>query len=346
MKMKSTLKKYQGLSLVELMVALAVGLFLVAGVLQIYLGSRQSFLVQESLSRLQENGRFALMFMEEDIRMADYRGCGTRSARVPLNNVLVSNTNYLWNFAVGIEGYEAISASSWNSTPDSSINSPMGGRDILTVRRASPETYKVVTHAIGTDSVELNSGAAIETGDVVMTASCESAAVFVVTNESSGSLEHDASDDGDTKTPDNSTNDLGTGYANADIFRLDTVTYYIRNSGFTGRPSLYRKVGNSDAQELIQDVEDMQITYGEDTNTDALVDRYVSASAVSDWNNVISVNINLLLVTPEDNLTPTLNPQPYVFNGVNYDGVSGPLPGDNRLRQAFTSTTTLRNRTL
>jgi len=330
--------------MVELMVALAVGMFLMAGVLQIYLGSRQSFRTQESLSRLQENGRFALMFMEQDIRIADYRGCGTRSARVPLNNVLVSSTNYLWNFLQGIGGYEAISASSWNSTPDSKIPSPLGGRDILTVRRAAGESYKVITHSIGTDNVEINNSTALDACDVVMIASCSSAAVFVVTGESAGTLTHAVSDDCDD-TPNNSTDDLGTGYAGGDVFRVDTVTYYIR-TGTAGRPSLYRKVGSSDAQELIQDVEDMQITYGEDTNMDALVDRYVAAGGVSNWDNVISVNINLLLVTPEDNLSPTGDPQPYVFNGVNHDGVSAPLPTDRRLRRAFSSTVTLRNRTL
>ena len=347
MNMNNSLHKDRGLSLVELMVALAVGLFLMAGVLQIYLGSRQSFRVQESLSRLQENGTFALMFLEQDLRMADYRGCGTRSARVPLNNILIPSGDYLWDFVTGIEGFEAVSTSDWDRSPDNNaIPTPLGGSDIVTVRRATGETFKVVSHASGTDDVEINSGSTIEAGDVVMVATCKSAAVFQVTNSSaSGILEHDSGSDGDADTPDNSTSDLGTGYANGDLFLIDTVTYYIRN-GNNNRPALFRKVGNDNAQELIQDVEDMQITYGEDTNMDALVDRYVSADGVANWSNVISVNVNLLLTTPEDNLTPDGEPQPYVFNGVNYDGVSGPLPEDNRLRHSFSSTITLRNRTL
>ena len=345
MKLNCSLNKQEGLSLVELMVALAVGLFLMAGVIQIYLGSRQSFRVQESLSRLQENGRFALMFMERDIRMAGYRGCGTRSYRVSMNNVLVSNTSYLWNFASGIEGYEATSESSWNITPDASVTDALGGRDILTVRQASPETFRVTSHSTGTDNIVLNSDASIEAGDVVMVASCKNAAIFVVTSASAGTLGHDASDDGDDNTPDNSTNDLGAVYVNADLYKVDTVSYFI-GIGDSGRPSLFRVVGANVAQELIQDVEDMQITYGEDTNLDALVDRYTSADAVTDWNNVISVNVNLLLVTHEDNLSPNGTPQSYVFNDINFDGVTGPLPGDNRLRKSFSSTITLRNRTL
>ncbi len=348
MKLHYTERNHQGLSLVELMVALAVGMLLLAGVLQIYLGSRQSYRVQESLSRLQENGRFALMFMEKDIRMAGYRGCATRSADDDsFINILNSKTDYMWDFGTGIQGYEATSSSSWNDTPDSSIVTPLGGRDILTVRRATGESHTVITHADSTDDVILNAGVHFNEDDIVMLADCRSAVVFQVTSTdsaaASGTLKHETGG----SDPGNASNDLVRTFQGSDAFLIDTVTYYIRN-GTTGRPSLYRKVGDDDAQELIQDVEDMQITYGEDTNVDALVDRYVAASGVANWNDVISVNINLLLTTPQDFLTPSGEPQPYVFNSVTYDGESGngDLPADNRLRRAFSSTITLRNRTL
>lgn len=348
MKLHCSERNQKGLSLVELMVALAIGLLLMAGVLQIYLGSRQSYRVQESLSRLQENGRFALMFMEKDIRMAGYRGCATRSADDDsFINVLNSKTDYTWDFGTSIQGYEATSSSSWNATPDSSIVTPLGGRDILTVRRATGEIYSVVTHASSTDDVTLNGGVHFKEDDIVMLADCRSAVVFQVTSTDSaaaaGTLKHETGG----SDPGNASNDLVRPFQGSDAFLLDTVSYFIRTNNDTGRPSLYRKVGSGNAQELIQDVEDMQITYGEDTNGDALVDSYVTAVSVANWNNVISVNINLLLTTPEDFLTPS-GPQAYVFNGVTYDGEAGngALPADNRLRRAFSSTITLRNRTL
>jgi len=72
-------KPYQtGLSLIEIMIALLIGAFLLGGVLQIFIGSKQTYRMQENLSRLQENGRLALDFIGRDIRMTSYWGCLAR----------------------------------------------------------------------------------------------------------------------------------------------------------------------------------------------------------------------------------------------------------------------------
>ena len=72
----------RGVSLVELMVALVLSLILVAGVGQIYMGSKQTYRTQDGQSRLQENARYALEVLTRDIRSAGYLGCGT-SCLVP-----------------------------------------------------------------------------------------------------------------------------------------------------------------------------------------------------------------------------------------------------------------------
>ena len=64
-----------GMTLIEIMIALLIGAFLLGGVLQIFSGSQQTYRMQENLSRLQENGRFAMDFLAHDIRMAGYWGC-------------------------------------------------------------------------------------------------------------------------------------------------------------------------------------------------------------------------------------------------------------------------------
>ena len=69
-------KRYQtGMTLIEIMIALLIGAFLLGGVLQIFINSKQTYRMQENLSRLQENGRFAMEFLARDIRMAGYWGC-------------------------------------------------------------------------------------------------------------------------------------------------------------------------------------------------------------------------------------------------------------------------------
>lgn len=65
-------KRQHGLSIVELMVALAVGMVLIAGILQVFLSSKNTYAVNEAMSRVQENGRFALEFIARSARQAGY----------------------------------------------------------------------------------------------------------------------------------------------------------------------------------------------------------------------------------------------------------------------------------
>lgn len=69
-------KTYQaGMTLVEIMIALLIGAFLLGGVLQIFANSKKTYRMLEELSRLQENGRFGMDFLSRDIRMAGFWGC-------------------------------------------------------------------------------------------------------------------------------------------------------------------------------------------------------------------------------------------------------------------------------
>ncbi|MEE9354251.1 MAG: PilW family protein [Methylococcaceae bacterium] len=71
---KFTMKKNQtGISLVELMVSLTIGLFLLAGLIQMFVTTKKSYNVQDSLSRIEENSRFALDTLSRTIRLAGYK---------------------------------------------------------------------------------------------------------------------------------------------------------------------------------------------------------------------------------------------------------------------------------
>jgi type IV pilus assembly protein PilW len=64
-------------------------------------------------------------------------------------------------------------------------------------------------------------------------------------------------------------------------------------------------------QEMVEGVEDMQIYYGEDTTADGIADVYRDATSVTNWANVITVRINLLLASLQTNLAS--QPQTYMF---------------------------------
>lgn len=70
------MRKYEsGIGLVEIMVALVLGLVVVLGITQIFVSSKQSFVMQDMSSRLQEDARYALTRITQDLRMAGTFGC-------------------------------------------------------------------------------------------------------------------------------------------------------------------------------------------------------------------------------------------------------------------------------
>lgn len=65
----------RGFGLVELMIAMTLGLILILGVSQIFIASKQSFVVQQHTAALQENARFVLSRISRDLRQAGMFGC-------------------------------------------------------------------------------------------------------------------------------------------------------------------------------------------------------------------------------------------------------------------------------
>ena len=80
MHIKKTAKQ-SGVTLVELLIAMLIGAFLVGGILQVFAGARQTYRVHDATSRMQEGGRMALEVLARDIRMADFWGCASNSIR-------------------------------------------------------------------------------------------------------------------------------------------------------------------------------------------------------------------------------------------------------------------------
>ena len=82
-------KRIAGFSIVEMMVAIALGLLLIGITASIWVTNKKSYTLQEDLGRIQENARFALHFLEYDIRMAGYLGCDSKpdySTIVPIES--------------------------------------------------------------------------------------------------------------------------------------------------------------------------------------------------------------------------------------------------------------------
>ncbi len=119
--------RVRGVSLIELMIALAIGSLLVLGLVEVFSASRTAYQLSEGLARVQENGRFAMDYIQRDFRMAGHMGCvndqsrflpenaaGTRSALastflLPADQAAenyAAASSYALRFDVPMEGYE------------------------------------------------------------------------------------------------------------------------------------------------------------------------------------------------------------------------------------------------
>lgn len=326
----------QGVSLVEIMVALVAGLILIGGVGQVYLSNKQTYRVQEAQSRLQENGRYALELLERDVRRAGYQGCRSRGSVTP--NIIANPPVVAFNTATAVTGSEATDAA-WSPAVSASLGAVVAGTDTITIQFAAGCGGHLMGN-MGVDNANIQISAAntcdLEADDVFMISDCVNADIARATSVSKGmTIETIAHAEGNT------TNRLSKAYqSDAEILRVYSYTYYIRN-GQSGQPALWRldntqAVGGDNPAELVEGVEDMQITYGEDTDSDGTPNQYLAANAVGNWANIRSVRINLLFRTLDNNLTTAA--QTYSFNGTTA------AAGDRRLRRTFTATISVRNR--
>ncbi len=142
---KSTYRNQLGLTLVELMVALAIGSFLVIGSVQIYTQSREAFVINESIARVQETAQFAMDTIEADLRMASNWGRTSRGLAIenrsiggnanpkPLVNVPgACGADWVLDLALPVDG-----ANNAFNLPCAALGGVQASSDLITVRRAT-----------------------------------------------------------------------------------------------------------------------------------------------------------------------------------------------------------------
>lgn len=332
----------RGFSVVELMVAMAISLLLLTGVVAIFGNSKSSYETTDRLSRVQENGRFALDRMVYDIRRSGFVGC----ARVPsyAGSSLNQQTNVRWNFLESpIRGFQAIGAAWTPALPAIPALNVLEANDAILVRVPARDTQPArVTVDMGLPANPLNVDrpADFQTDDLVLAYSCEGQAVFHVSGVAGNSLNHDASG----SLPGNASDRLSFPFrTNSEAVPVEAILYYIRPSGADATiNSLWRAVisrADDDLvpEELVEGVEQMQIQYGLDTNGDRIADNYVTADLVPDWSDVYSVSISLLV------RSLTAYGQDQDRRTYQLLDVAVPAQNDRFIRQQFTGTATIRN---
>ena len=344
----------RGFSLIELMVAMTLSLILLGGVIAIFSSSRATYETTDRLSRIQESGRFALDSMVRDLRATGFIGC---SQLANFTNTLKTPSNVFWDFGTSVQGFDG-QGSAWVPGIDTTVitaPAPTTNTDILVARIPLPgaRQVRVMSNlAATTDPVVVDPGlqANFKAQDILMISDCNARAVFEVTAVNANQLSH-ATSNATASTPGNATGNLGYAYfgdndqGGAEVVPMQTVIYYIgtRTGAPAGTPpSLFRRVAGINAEELVEGVENMQLAFGQATGAGTVT--YRKAANVTNWNNVVSVNIALLVRSQSQYGTDR--------DQATYDlidstlGTRVPAANDRHMRQVFATTVSLRNTTL
>ena len=247
---KTTMTRQHGMTLVELLVALAIGSFLMVGAVQVYNQSRQAFVINESIARVQETAQFAMDTIEADLRMASNWGMHSRGQAIE-GRSLIGDPNPLGLAAPGGCG----------ATWALDLGRPVQGNNNL---------YNLPCGPVGAGGAQANS-------DIVTTRR----ATVAPTPLAGGRLQIQS-----TRIQgqifDNGVVPAGFTPADSETHDLLVSTYYVASSStlIPGVPSLRRKalgVGGAVVdQEVAPGVENMQLQFGVDVDGDNTVDRYVN----------------------------------------------------------------------
>jgi type IV pilus assembly protein PilW len=301
--------RQSGFSLIELMVAVTLGLFLMTALVEVLLSGNRSFTSANHLSRLQENGRMATSMIVTDLKRAGYMGGNSEIGNIlgnlgptpPAASCATADTTWGRMVTEGVFGLNDTNAGyACIPNPSPAPLAYLRG-DVLTVRLASPW---VVTGALSDSLLYLRT-------------SMFEGKIFK-------GIDKDEIENNIDDTPQS-------------VHELLSYAYYVGNSGRSCAgapvPALLRvrmgPAGQPLTDELLPGVEHFQVQYN-------VNGQYLNANAVTDFSQVTSARI-WLLIRAECAETGFTDGRTYTLGGQTY------TPDDGFRRQLYSSVVMLRN---
>lgn len=334
-----------GFTLIELMIAMILGLIVIAGVTSIFLAGQQSYRTNNALGEVESGSRIAFEFLARDIRQAGLTGCDTAGGRIA--NVLNNKSTAWWaNWGNALHGYGGANSSAADSDSDqgdpatgsafgTGAGDRVAGTDSLQVIGAAGLPVTIEEDKEPAANFKLNQATSeLADGDIIIVCSPDHSTILQISNYNSGNVTvvHNT---GGSITPGNCSKGLGYPTVcttngniysfprNSAISTLSASDWYIGYNDEGGK-SLYRmglantggKKVSASAQEMVRNVTDMQITYLQGAT-------YLSAAAVTDWSAVTAAHVTLTVES-------------------NFQRASA--SGDKPIVRTYSATTTVRNR--
>ena len=291
-----------GFSLIELMVALTIGLVMIAGAGFVFAKSRDIYRTMETTARLQENARYAMNIIEADLRMANYWGLlsdpdlftNSASSTAPYTTTVSNNCGATSAFVTDVARPVDGNNNTYSLSCGANGNGAAAGTDVLIVRRASTERIPQST-----------AGVQAEKDRLLVETSRTQAEIFKAA--ASGAIPAAYAQTDPVGQP-----------PLADTRRLIVNAYYVGadSSVAAGYPSLRRKtliVGPAfQDEEIIPGVEDLQVQFGVDVNGDRNADVWVNPGSVPAGGIVVAARV-WLRVRAEDIDVAHQDSQAYVY---------------------------------
>ncbi|MFP3979597.1 PilW family protein [Marinobacter sp. KMM 10035] len=343
--------KQKGLSLVELMIALLIGVLLLVGLFQVFNSNSESFRQNESSARVLESGRIATDILSRAIRNAGFFGC------FPLNGVTNNLDASDGLYDATRHGFASLGVSAVGAERPGNAIANTDFFSVTGVRRpgAIVQLSADVTTA---GDIRLTDAGDLTANDLAFISNCELGDIFqissltnpggniqITADVTAGAGGNPGNDFSGNAPPACSTagSCLSADYQRGtEVFQPYSEIYFIGNAAGGGR-SLFMTQADGTNVELVAGVEDMQIRFGEGTAATG-VQNWGAATAGTNWDNVIAVEVSLLVASPNDDIMESA--QIYCFPGWQ-DCIATPglltTAADQRMYRVYTFTNALRN---
>jgi len=332
------LMRQQGLTLIELMISMVIGLVLVGGVLSIFVSTNQTAKLNDNLMRVQEDARGAFEVMARDIREAGQNPCGSRKVANVLRDAGGAIPVWTdWNLGT-LRGYDNTEDEAAIKAIGTADTARVSGTDAVLVIKTGQDENTVASHDATVDKrFVLTANSDYKENDLAFVCDALSSAIFQIFAVSSSggvtgkNIDHQADvtnmncgdflsystpvttcpttvkqfDNTQPATPEVKLAPLMSsfwyvGYVGNDQSKRSLYRSSITRSGTGGKTIIMA------TNEIIPDVQDLQITYlTRDGTTGALASNWVDATAVTDWADdnttaqVVAVKLDLTLQTTD-----------------------------------------------
>ncbi len=302
--------RQRGFGLVELMIALVLGLMVIGGASSVFLSNKQSYRSNSALSQVQESSRIAFELLARDIRQAGLSACGN-STRIA--NTLNDPAGCWWcgftNAVLGFEG-DQNSAVAFGAGDAARVN----GTDAIQLMGVADMGLTITDHQPTAARFFIDTATAdLQSGDIIMVCDPDHAAIMQISNYNPSNVTVVHNVGNGVVTPGNcnvslnfptdcSTNCTAAGGgncyefgSNSTLAKMTAMEWYIGNNPQGGR-SLYKlSLGSNasgdaetNAQEMVRNITDMQLQFLWNNN-------YVAADdpLITDWTRVAAVRLTL-----------------------------------------------------